>query len=1112
MKINIGFLSSSLRFLRGLGQGGLVAGLAVLLLAAPGSSFAQETASSIRGKIVDSNGQDVASATVIVEDTRTGVLRGYTTNDAGVFLATNLPVGGPYKVTVNGVKSVMVSSIALGDTYNLSVAMQSAAELEEIIVLGQAGELVDVAAGPAATFSSFELDTAVAFGRDITDIYGVDPRLNIDFDGRTPVTNCGGKHPRFNSVTLDGVSQSDRFGLNNNGYSTATGMPFPYEAIEQVAVELAPFDVGYGSFSACNINAVTKSGTNEWHGSAFYEYTTETLRGNTLDRLPDVDFRGEGYKQEKKGFSIGGPILEDRLFVFAAYEESSSPRFLAQGYDGSGNGIEKDFLSQADYDRIVSIAQDIYGYDPGGMPGNGASEDEKYMVRLDWNINDSHNASVIYNYYDGYELRGSDSYPDTFEFANHFYTKGAESKTLTFKLASQWSDAFSTELFYSSNEMNDSQVTVGPKDIGEITLEDFDGGFNTRGRNSVFLGADDSRQANSLSTESEFLKLTAQYLYNDHVFTVGYEREELTIFNIFVQHSRGGEWDFEGQQRTSNPSADCASATAQERYDRSDCNVTAIDMFELGRPADLYYGSGGGSNNPLDAAANFTNTLNTFYVQDELYLDDYDLTIVAGLRYDWFESSDKPAYNETFSLANGFRNDANIDGLDLLMPRIGFTWEAREDLSVRGGIGLYSGGNPNVWISNAWSNDGLTNVQWASWGAGSVLGDWDGDYTYFGDNPDIVLGGAGRPLYDIPQDALDYVASVSGPEFGVNSRLVVIDPNYEQPSEWKFALGATWDMPWWGITADIDYLHTKQNDPAIYVDVSQTIVGFTTLGVPRWDSTNGSQNYMLTNSKNSGESDMFSFVLKKDFDFGLDLSFGYAYTDATDVSGMTSFVAGSNFSNLATNDIGNPVPATSNYVTPHRITMRASYGHEFFRDLETRFTMYGYAAEGQPGTYVAQLSPGIEDFGNNSRALLYVPAGGCAGCIDDPNIMYDEDFDAAGFFAFVARTGLEPGFVERNSIQAKWSTRFDIRIDQELPTFIEGTRARAFMKMYNFGNFLNDKWGEVWDAQFSSVSVVEGYVNSDGVLVYEDFNDGDINDFREENSLWEIRLGVDISF
>ncbi len=1102
MKINIGFLSSSVRVLRSLGQGGLVAGLAVLLLAAPGSSFAQETASSIRGKILDSNGAPVASAAVVVEDMRTSVARGFSTNSSGTFLATNLPVGGPYRVTVNSVKSVVIESISLGETYNLSVNLQTAAELEEIVVVGQAAEFVDVAPGPSATFSSFDIDTAVAFNRDITDVYGLDPRMNIDNEDDGFTVNCGGLHPRFNSVTLDGVSYNDRFGLNSNGYSTATGMPFPYEALQQVAVSLAPFDVTYGGFSACNINSVTKSGTNEWNGSIFYEFTTETLRGTSLEGF-DQNFRAPDYLQDKKGFSIGGPILRDRLFVFAAYEESEKPRFLARGPAGSGNGEVRDWLSQADYDRVNSIAQNLWGYDTGGMPGDGTQTDKKYMARLDWNINADHNASLIYNYYDGSQDRDSDGDYDEFEFANHFYTKGAESKTLTFKLTSQWNDAFSTELFYSQSEMNDSQVTVGPGGFGDFQIDTPEG-------NTIYLGADDSRQANKLGTKSDFLKLTGQYLYGNHVITAGYEQEKVDIFNIFVQHSRGGEWDFYGTNGGANDAtAAClAATTAQERF-AAGCSLTGIDQFELGRPSRVYYGSGGGTNDANDAAASFANTLNTIYLQDELYVDDYNLTVVAGLRYDWFTSSDRPHYNQAFYDQFGIRNDANIDGLDLLMPRLGFTWEASDEVTVRGGIGLYSGGNPNVWISNAWSNDGLTNAQF-SWRNSSSAAN-----TVFGPGaiPLTQIYG-GLPGYDVPQSLYDDVAAVT-PADGNTGFLVLIDPDYKQPSQWKIALGATWEMPWFGgVTADIDYLHTKQNNPAYYVDIAESIYGFASAGAPLYDYTYGYpsiDNYMLTNSDNNGESDMFSFMLSKEFDFGLDVTFGYAYTQATDVSPMTSSVASSNFDNLSLNDVNNPTPGTSNYEVPHRLTMRASYGTEFFKDLETRFTVYGTASEGQPQSYV-MFSQDQEGDGFYGRHLLYVPEGACAACSNDPNVLYTANFDTEAFFAFIARNGLKPGYQERNNLHAKWSTRFDLRLSQELPTFVEGTSASAFVKIYNFGNLLNDKWGKVWDAQFFAQQVVRGYVNGSGQYVYDRFSERDINYLRQQNSLWEIRMGIDIKF
>lgn len=1085
-----------------LGRLSLAAFAAIVMLSAPVASNAQETTAAIRGKVLDASGSPVAGATVVVEDMRSGVDRTYSTSGGGVFLATRLLPGGPYKVTVEGTKSVDIPSIGLGDTYGLTINMQEEAAIEEIITIGQTADLVEVAAGPAATFTIDDIDSSVAFNRDIADVYEIDPRLMVDNDEDGFGLNCAGKHPRFNNITLDGVSQTDRFGLNENGYATAVGMPFPFDAVETVAVELAPFDVNYGGFSACNINAVTKSGTNDWDAKVFYEFSNNNLRGDHVAD-DDTDFGRPSYDKTYYGFNVGGPILKDRLFFFGAYSKSDTPRFLKRGYAGSGNGEERDWLSEADYNRIVSIANNVWGYDPGGQPGDGKQEDEKYLVRLDWNINDNHNAAFVYNYFDGFQLRDSDGDQDEFEFANHFYTKGAKNEQFTLKLNSQWNDAFSTEIFWNSSEMNDSQVTVGPKDFGDFQI-------NIGGRDGVvYLGADDSRQANKLDTKAKYLKFSGQYLLDDHVITAGYDREEIEIFNLFVQHSRGGEWDFFDDSAGDDPA--CAALTAQERFDgvavadtdgntaNDVCNPSGIDRFELGRPSRVYYGSGGGTNVATDAAANFTNTTNSLYLQDEIFVDNLDLTITAGLRYEWFTSDDRPKFNQAFADANGgLRNDANIDGLDLLMPRVGFTWGVRDDLELRGGVGLYSGGNPTVWISNAWSNDGLTNAQFR-------LNNFNGALSVLpGSVGEVPISGDGRPGYNVPQSLKDDVAAVS-PADANDSFLVLIDPDYKQPREWKFALGGTWDMPWADVEMQFDYLHTRTQKPAYYVDLSQAQVGTTAAGTPIYDYVNGRDNFMLTNSSRSPVSDVVSVVFKKEFEMGLNLLLGYAHTEAEDVVPMTSSVAGSNFDNVALLDINDPAVGKSNYVVPNRFTMVADYATTLFGDAETRITIRGYVNEGQPQSY-AMSGSDLEGDGFFGRHLLYIPDGPT-----DPNVVFDPGFDQAAFFQWVDDHGLKPGFTKRNGQNAGWSSRFDLRVSQEIPMpgdFI----GRLYFKVYNFGNLLNNDWGKITDAVFFTPRIVDASVDSQGRFVYERFSDRSIETTIINRSLWEARIGIDIKF
>jgi hypothetical protein len=1113
MKRKSRFFGSTLTAFR---QLGIVALAACALLAVPVASNAQETTSAIRGKINDPNGAPVAGATIVVEDLRSGTTRTVSTNTDGVFFAARLLPGGPYRVTVNGTDSSQIPSISVGDTYNFAMNLQADETIEEIVTFGKASEIADVAAGPAATFSLADLENTVAFGRDIADVYGVDPRLMIDIDEDGLSINCGGKHPRFNSTTLDGVNMGDRFGLNDNGYATAVGMPFPYDGIEQVSVELAPFDVTYGGFSACIINSVTKSGTNEWEFKAFYEYSNNDMRGDTIKDDP-VDYSRPSYDKTYLGFNVGGPIIRDKLFFHAAYEESETPRFLAKGFAGSGNGEERPWLSEADYNRIRSIAEGpTYNYDTGGLPGDGLQENEKYLVRLDWNITDRHSAAVIYNYFDGYQLRDSDGDDNEFEFANHYYTKGAEFESSTFKLTSQWTDTFSTELYYNNSTMDDSQITVGDKEFGDIqiTIEEADGT-----RNTVYLGADDSRQANSLDTEQELIKLSANWLTGNHVLTAGYERETVDVFNIFVQHSRGGEFDFFDSSR--NNLAACDALSAQERFDGAQvddgegglftCRPSGIDRFELGRPSRMYYGSAGVTNNRLDAAAVFANTQNTLYLQDEIFLDHLDLTIVAGLRYEWWESDDSPRFNQAVTDAsNGIRNDGNLDGIDLLMPRFGFTWEARDDLTLRGGIGRYSGGNPTVWISNAWSNDGITNVQpggRSGWDAGEFF-DETGTFSWTilpGQADSVALIGQARPYRDVPQLIFDFVENTTVDDASVQA-VNLIDPDFEQPSEWKFALGGTWDMPWGDFTLDVDYLYTRGVNMAYYKDVSQEIVGTTAAGSPIYDYFgDGEDNLMLTNSGQNPKSSMISLVLSKEFEWGLDMKLGYAYVDAQDVSPMVASTASSNFSGGALLDIGDPAAANSNWTVPQRLTLSLYYSKALFGDNLTRIALQGYANEGQPQSYVME-SDNLEGDGFNDRHLLYVPTGP-----SDPNVVYDPGFDQSAFFAWVNREGLSPGFHERNSINARWSTVWNLAVRQDIP--LPGDlRGILYLKIKNLGNLLNDDWGRVTDAQYFPVRVVEARVDDQGRFVYESFSDRSLERVYVGPSLWEARVGFDIRF
>ena len=1086
---------------RGLAGTALVA---LMLLIAPVAGLTQETTSAIRGTISQPDGTPAAGATVSVIDTRTGSTQTTTTSASGQFTMTGLRVGGPYTVVINAdglaPQSITDVELDLGDTYTFSVAL-SAEEIEEITVTAAALQAVNVALGPSATFNLADLQDAPAINRNINDVIAIDPRIYID-EGFNDSVQCGGASSRFNSLTVDGVRMNDNFGLNSNGYPTER-MPFPYDAIEQVAVELAPFDVNYGGFTACNINAVTKSGTNEFHGSVFYDYTDDSLTGDELEG-DSIDLGT--FEEKRYGLTFGGPIIKDKLFFFAAYEKLEGANIFARGPADSSAAVPVLGVSQAQLDRIRQIAQDVYGYDVGAVPASLPNEDEKYLIKLDWEINDNHRAAYTYTWNDGFNISESDDSSDEFEFSNHYYERGAELTSHVGQLFSSWNDNFTTEFRVSYSELDNRQISLGGTDFGEVqirTFNDPDGpGPISSQLATVYIGGDDSRQSNDLYYDTTAYKLAGTYTLGDHVITGGWEREELEIFNLFIQHTQG-EYRFDGSDQCS-----------------PDEPNGCIDDFETGDPDDAFYGNAAPSNNPIEGAGAFGYEINTLYLQDEFPIVDA-VTLVAGVRYDWYTSSDVPRENPNFIARNGFANTGTFDGEGIIQPRLGFNWDVSDTLSVRGGAGLYSGGNPNVWLTNSYQNDGQTVVQ---------TGIFDLQFS-----PDSLFtiphDGDGRPFFDIPQVNVDAVTT------GVaNSGVNAVDPNFDIPKEWKFALGATWDFDAGffgeGYRLMLDYLHTEKEDSALIVNAALEEIGTGPDGRRLYQSIdrsnplcapiiqdgcpnrNFNEDFLLTNVKgDDGDSDVWSMSLQKAYDWGLDWTFGYAYTESTEVSPMTSSVAFSNYVNISVSDPNDPEVHRSNYNIPNRFTLRLNYRNAFFGDYDTVFTLYGRVNEGRPFSPV--FTNGGDLFGDtlDFRHLIYVPTGP-----DDPNVEFAPTFDQQGFFEYLEQVGLNEYAGEiapRNSMTSAWWHKYDIRIEQELPGFNPDHRFSAFFLIENVGNLLNDDWGVLKEQSFprnQAVVQIQEALNAQGQYVYEEFFSPAPQPRVSDASLWEVRFGVSYDF
>ena len=1035
------------------------------------TALVANTTSTIKGKVVDASGSSISGASVTVTYTPTGNSRSATTDGDGQFALLNLQVGGPYIISATspaGQSSIDGVFLDLGKTSNVVLSLVSMSAVDEVTVTAEKLSKVVVATGPAATFGQEELGAAAAYDRDIKELLQTHPRLYID-DGYQKGLQCNGQSPRYNSLTVDGIALNDGFGLNNNGYPSER-MPFSYDAIQQVSAEFAPFDVTYGGFSSCVVNAVTKSGSNEFKGNVFYELANDDLQG---DELEGKSVTLVPYDEAKYGFTLGGSIIQDKLYFFTSYERYDDQDTNDYGYIGSGLPIEQQFLTKDMYDQIVATSKNLYGFDPGGLAAALDSKSDKLLVKFDYYINDSTRAVYTFNYSDGFRNAASDASSSEFEFDKHFYKKGNELIAHMFKLYSTFGD-LNTEFRVGYRELDNSQIGSGGT-FGDFQI-DVKNSDNGR-EGTVYLGGqDDSRQANKLDYDNLTVAFIGDYQLDSQLVTFGVEYEKQNIFNMFVQHSRGGEWDF-------NSIADFIAGNAR-----------------------VYYGNAP-SLDPADAGADWSYDVTTLFVQSEYQVSD-KLEISYGIRYEEYGVSGQPSLNQNFVDAYGYPNTATYDGADVLMPRLSFSYNLDDSTEIYGGYGTFSGGNPNVWYSNMFSNDGVTNVQLNRRGVSAFT-----DPMCDGRTGSPTSEGPG---YGVPCDLVNAVQSGSA-----NGDTNTIAGDFEIPTVNKFAIGLIKYIdfgPLNGAALNVDYISAKSKDAAVVRDIAVSKTGVTDFaGVPYYNCSSGKRGFScfgpfdfeLGNANDEGESESWSISLSNYFDErNLFVSLGYADIETKDVAPMTSSVAYSNYVGIATSDRNDPGVAISNYNIPKRFTGTLRWSPQIFSGLDTRISFYWNHNKGRGYSYVIDGSPWGGTPAWIDNYLLYVPTG-----LDDPNVIFESGFDTDAFFAWADSRGLERGAItKRNGQYSDWFSKIDMKIVQELPAFREGDKFELYATIRNLTNLLDSDKGIFKEAGFPRSQRVAKMSIDNGKYVYERYITPGESEIVAYPSLWQAKIGVEYKF
>ena len=992
--------------------------------------YAQETSSSVRGTVTSDAGP-VAGATVTVVHEPSGTTLTTTTAADGTFAANGLRVGGPFSVSVDagGYDQTQVTELYLqaGIPSRLPITVQKSQDI--VVTATSLQPKIGLSDGPTTALGRSEIDSAASVNRDIRDLARRDPLATIDLtNGRT--IEIAGNNGRLNRFSVDGMTMSDDFGLNNGGLPTNRG-PVPFDAIEQFSVKVAPYDIAEGDMQGGAINVVLRSGSNRLHGGGFYSYTGDGLTGSrTRAAKVNLNFDSNQY-----GGWLSGPLIKDKLFFMVAYERTKEGQPLDAGF-GPGFGNQIPGLTQAVIDGVTTTAKNRYGYDTLGLIATTNEGDEKIVAKLDWNLSDSQRASMTYIRNVGTNQFQQGTFltsPFSLGYQSNGYELREEINSGTFELNSTWTDTISTTARVSYRDYNRDQSPFGAS-FPQFTVctDAVAAGSVTScaGTNLVF-GPDISRHSNQLNTENFSADLTTRIEMGDHSVRLMAGYTNVHVYNLFVQRSLG------------------------------DYYFDSLADFQNGKLGQLRYQNAVPSNDPNDAAASFSTKNWTFGIQDDWQVTD-NLSMTVGLRYDLFENNQLPALNRNFTNRVGFSNLKTFNGLGLFQPRFALNWNPTDRLSIKAGAGIFGGGTPDVFLSNVYSNTGqLTNAvtltQANCAASGATCGALNG-----------VTNGT------IAQSVINFLTTNTASL--ATAPTDVIDPKLHIASKAKFTLSVDYEADLGplgdGWLFGAQFVYDKTLDGYLWTDLrSVALANRLPDGRLRYGPIGGvattNRDLMLTNTED-GRGLFGTFRIEKRFG-DLNVEGSYTRSDVKDRSSLTSSTSSSNYGNNAFENPNLPAYGRSIYEYTDQIKFGVNYRHAFFGESKTTLGIFGEYRTGRPYSVTMLDATGTRGtvfgtVGNLGNMLLYVPTVG------DAKVSFATAADETNFNNLVTTLGLEQyrgKIVPKNSQSSASFFKIDLHFGQEIQLPVaSGVKLELFADVENVLNLLNKDWGSLRQVQF----------------------------------------------
>lgn len=1127
----------------------LALALSVALAASP--SFAQNTTSAIGGRISNAAGAPAAGAQVQILHVESGSVSNVVTDAEGRYTARGLRVGGPYTITItkDGVtqtRNDVYVELAQTATVDATVGIQT------VTVAGSAVRSEIFSSnnmGSGTSISNTELQTQASIQRNLQDYARADPRVSQTDKDRGELS-VAGQNSRYNSMTIDGVAINDTFGLEANGSPTAR-QPISIEAIQSVQVNVANYDVTQKGYTGANINAVTKSGTNTYKGGVYYVFRNDTMSGDRYNPITDVYSEPPKSKETTKGIWASGPLIQDKLFIFALaenYESSrSSPDF---GPIGSGAGTTV-AITPAAISEAQRIAQSVYGVDIGSptVPSGSMLTSKERMVKFDWNITEEHRANLRYAkttqgepFYPGFSATGVG-------LSSSFYNQGKEIETVVGQIFSDWTPTFSTEFKFSTRDYD--SVPVNATRTPSIGLQ-FSGalpagapaGLSTANRFLNF-GTEFSRHNNVLRNKTKDMYAGANWIVGDHELKFGVDQTKNEVYNAFLQGINGSYTfaclDSADTNFYSFGALTCSGASA-ERIQQA-----VLENFQRGRPLSFSQQRALPGASLNDAIATFETKNTGLFLQDTWAVND-QLTLTYGVRYDRNDVGGVPLYNAAAAApmvagnpATGVRqsggfgldNRQTIDGTDLVQPRVGFNYrfdKAERPTQLRGGVGLFQGAAATVWMSNPFSGTGVATATISCSGTGATRCPTTGGLASLDPDAQPAISGA------IPAADVNF-----------------LDPDFRQPSIWKANLAFDTELPWYGIVFGAEALYTKNKNGIYYehlnlgastrtgTDGRELYWNAAGLNQNSWGVSNntanvitsaGAQtrslnnrsfgNVLVARDTDKGDAKVLTASLSRPMTKGFGWSVAYTYTDATEVSPLTSSVANSNWRGRSVFNPNEEVAAASSYAIKNRVNALVNFQKKFFSNYNTRLGIFYEGREGRP--YSWTINNDLNGDGESGNDLMYIPTAFGSGEVVFYGDTATNHSNEQRFWDVVnANKGLHGsagGVVKRNNSTAEWVNTFDVRISQEIPGLFKRNKATFTLDFMNFGNLLNKKWGRTEEISFqSSGGMARSFVDyagldSQGRYIYVVRNDVERQDLKQSKgeSQWAIQATLKYEF